>query len=104
MSDPTPTAAASVAYLGLGRAWIGDSGPLDFVDASLTMHGPEAIYLAPAGDNCTAGGFTFHFSIGFLPGWWKRDRRRYNRLRRKAVRSVLNWIATLNGGQNGNQG
>jgi hypothetical protein len=65
VSDPTPTAAASVAYLGLGRAWIGDSGPLDFVDASLTMHGPEAIYLALAGDNCTAGGFTFHFSIGW---------------------------------------
>jgi hypothetical protein len=93
------------AHLGLGRAWIGDSGPLDVVDASLTMHGPAALYSALAGDGCgTAGGFTFYVSIGFMPGWWKRDRRRYNRLRRKAVRSVLNWIATLNGGQNGNQG
>ena len=43
----------------------------------------------------------FHASIGQRRKYTDEP---YNRLRRKAVRSVLNWIATLNGGQNGNQG
>lgn len=80
MSEPTPI---------LGLLYLGDSAPLPILRATLTYEIPDT---APRVRS-------WMMVCRISPSTWRRfarqgrDRRRYNRARRKAVRAVLSGLA-----------